>query len=206
MPAGDQPDKETPAEAEPTTVDPMEHPDELPPSRELKDIALKSAGAAAKAQREASDLASTVGVLTTEVVSLRSEVSKAVKQDELKSSERHTRHSLQWPLIIGAVALFIMALGVVSLVRIGAANRRNGQLIINCTQAPKSTDPAEIKAKQCYIDATKNTAESIRHLECTNMLLVGVIIAPCEDVKKDLEKQGVHIVVNKPATVDPTTN
>lgn len=217
MPVPDQPAKKPPAKRspkaagppaapeQPTAVDPiekvLEHPDDAPPSKELKDIALKSAGVAAKAEREKNDLASTVGVLTSEVVELRTEVSNAVKQDQLKRSERHTRHSLQWPLIIGLVALLIIGAGVVALLRFGAQNKRNGELVINCTQAPKNTSAKEIKAKDCFIKSQANTAESIRHLECTNMLLVGVIIPPCEDVKKDLEKQGVHITVNKPATV-----
>jgi hypothetical protein len=169
------------------------HPDEAPPSRELKDIALKSAARAARFD----DLSETVGVLTTEVIGLRTEVSKAVKQDEFKVAQRHERKVLLGPAIVVAVSMVVVGIALVALLIVAQGNRKNGNLIINCTTAPPPHATAkQIRDRACYERGVQSTAEAIRHLECTNLLLHGQAPAVCEDVRRQLEAQGVHIPVD----------
>lgn len=170
----------------------MAHPDDAPPSRELKDIALKAAGASARKDREVDELAGAVAGLSSEVTGLRTEVGNAVRQDELRSSQRHTLRVIFWPLIVGAAALVVITLGVGSLYRLARGNHDNGALIIGCTTpAPPGASPKVVNGHACYARSTANTGEAIRQLDCVELLANGLYAKTCEDVRTKLADQGV---------------
>lgn len=101
-----------------------DHPDDVSPSRELKDITLLSAGAAAKAQREVEDLTGTVGALSESVSGLRNEVSSAVKIDEYRRGQRHMLRTLMIPVLIGAVSMLVLAGTVINTRNLNASNNK----------------------------------------------------------------------------------
>lgn len=179
----------------------MDHPDDAPPSKELKDIALKSAGAAAKAERgredaerEKAELGSVVTALKDEVSGLRSEVGTAVKQEDLRRSERHTLRVFFLPMLVGALAIVVMAAGTIALVRIARQNSHNGELIINCTQPPGAhPSAAELREKACYVRGQSGQADAIRRLNCVTLLVHAIPAPPCEDVRKQLVDGGVKL-------------
>src|SRR4051794_31673045 len=144
----------------------MAHPDDVPPSRELKDIALKAAGASARKDREVNELAGAVAELSGEVTGLRADVGNAVRQDELRSSQRHTLRVIFWPLIVGAAALVVIPLGVGLLWRLAQGNHNNGALIIGCTTpAPPGASPKVVAGHACFARSAASTGESIRQLD-----------------------------------------
>lgn len=179
----------------------MDHPDDMPPSKELKDIALQAAGAAAKAERgredaerEKVELGSLVGTLKDEVSGLREEVSTAVKQEDLRRSERHTLRVFLVPMIIGALAVVVIAAGTIALLHISGQNGKNGELIINCTTPPSAhPSPQELKEKACYVRGQSGQADAIRQLNCVTLLVHAIPAPPCEDVRKQYVDAGVKL-------------
>lgn len=198
----------TPVEPEGDKSPVVDHPDDAPPSKELKDIALQAAGAAAKAERgredaergredaerQRAELGGVVTALKDEVSGLRSEVGTAVKQEDLRRSERHTLRVFLVPMIIGALATVVIAAGTIALVRISRQNGKNGELIINCTTPPSAhPSPQELKEKACYVRGQTGQADAIRRLNCVTLLVHAVPAPPCEDVRKQFADAGVKL-------------
>jgi hypothetical protein len=95
-------------------------------------------------------------------------------------------------MVVGALALVVIGVGVVTLTRIAQQNQHNGDLIINCTTPPQAHPTAkELKAKECYTRGQTAQADAIRQLNCVTLLAHGQVLPMCEDVRKQLAAAGV---------------